>query len=196
VATTVVPPDGLQLTSAQKALANQTVAFLTQKGLWSQFTGVNGELALEEPLATLQANYNLTAAEVQIIQSILTYNTQRIAAATTTPSTGSAGVVSPYMFVRGTVLYLTDSDVGFWLLAAAYSGPWALMAALDALATVVGGPVGTVISGMRDVIGFTTLGGLAYLIVQSAVTGRGVYFGITWNWIFPNYTQGTWCGCS
>ena len=89
----------------------------------------------------------------------------------------------------------TNSDIFIFLLVAAEAGPYALAAALDAVATLFGGPIGTVIGIILDIIGFATLANFAYLIFQAAWAGEGVYFGIDWT-PWPNYTQGLWCGCN
>lgn len=187
-----LPDSGLHLTSAQVAQANQSLGFLAQNSLWNEFSGVNGALTLKDPLSVVQAKYHLSAAQVQTILSILTYDRQRAA----TASTAKAGVVSPDVRSSGLVIYFSFSEVGYFLITAASAGPWALLACLDAIASMFGGPVGTVIMTVLGIIGIGTLSNLAYLIVQGYSKHEGIYFGITFNWFWPNYTQGTWCGCS
>jgi hypothetical protein len=187
-----LPENGLYLTSAQIAQANQTLGFLSQKGVLSEFSLVNGALTLQDSLPVVQAKYNLSAAEVQTIQSILTYAKQRQA----TTLASRAGVVSPNISVNGTVIYFTFSDVGSLLIRAAAMGPVALLAALNGIAWMFGGPIGGTIGLVLSIVGMATIADMAVLIVQGYARHQGIYFGITWNWIFPSYVQGNWCGCS
>lgn len=188
----VLPENGIHLTAAQIRQVNQTLGFLSQKGVWSEFALLNGALTLKDSLPVVQARYNLSAAEVRTIQSILSYDKQRQA---TTPAS-KAGVVSPNIFTSGTVIYFTFSDVGAWLLRAASMGVPALMAALNGIAWMFGGPIGGTIGLVLSIVGWATIADMAYLIVRGYLRHQGIYFGITWNWIFPSYVQGNWCGCS
>lgn len=192
ISSPVLPANGLHLTSAQIAQANQTLGFLSEKGLWGEFSLVNGALTLKDSLPFVQAKYNLSAGEVQTIQSILTYDKQRQAK---TPAP-KAGVVSPNISINGTVIYFTFSDVGSLLIRAAAMGPVALLAALNGIAWMFGGPIGGTIGLVLSIVGMATIANLAVLIVQGYVRHQGIYFGITWNWVFPSYVQGNWCGCS
>lgn len=196
-----VPAGGQHLTAAQVALANQTLGFLSQKGIRGEFSVVNGALTLKDPLPTIRAKYSLTAAQVKTIQSILAADRQRVAAGTTsttgTVSTNaSSGAVSPNVFANGTVIYFTFSDTGGLLLTAAAAGPWAILAALDRIASLFGGPVGTIIGLVLSVVSFGTLAQFGYAVLQAYSKHEGVYIGITWNWFWPNPVQGTWCGCN
>ncbi|MGP8161374.1 MAG: hypothetical protein ACLQGJ_09185 [Candidatus Dormibacteria bacterium] len=231
-------PTIVQPTSAQMALVSQKFGFLATNSLWSQFTGVDGALALKEPVATLQAEHNLTAAQAQSLQSILTDYQQDVAAGASFQASLAAGVTASFtgstaptvadslggfgarnepvanldadyklapapvhkasldLSTSGTVIYFTYSNVLSFLYGAALAGPWAIAAAITAVASIMGGPVGTVIGIIVSIIGGATIANLAYLILQAVSQGRGIYFGITWDWIFPNWTEGTWCGCS
>ena len=190
------PAGTLQLTSKQMALVHQKFGFLATKGLWGEFTGVNGVLALKGPVATLQAEQHLTAVQVQSIQSILADYRQDVAAAASSASAVPAGAPTPDLSTRGTVIYFTYDDVLNFLYGAALAGPWAIAAAITAVASIMGGPIGTVIGIIVSIIGGATIANLAYLILQAVSQYQGIYFGITWNWIWPNWTEGTWCGCS
>lgn len=202
IASPVLPANGLHLTSAQVTQANESLGFLSQKDMWSEFTGVNGALSLKNPLSVLQAKYNLSAAQVQTIKSILAFDKARVHAASTSPSkskstsASKAGVVSPNLSTSGTVIYFTYSDVGGMLITAASAGTWALYAQLTALASLFGGPVGFVIGVVLGFIGGITLGNLAYRIVQGYGMHQGIYFGITWNGFWPNFVMDNWCGCN
>jgi hypothetical protein len=187
-----LPENGLHLTSAQVAQLNQSAGFLSQKGLWAEFSGTDGALTLNDPLSTLQTKYSLSSAQVQTIQSILSYDKQRVA----TASTRKTGVVSPDISVNGLVIYFTFSDVGGLLITAASAGPWAMLAALDLVASMFGGPIGTVIGGILGLIGISTIGQIAYRTVQGYSMHEGVYFGFTFNWFWPNWVLDNWCGCN
>jgi len=85
----------LQPTSAQMTLVTQKFGFLDTKSLWSQFTSVNGTLALKTPIATLQGEDSLTTAQVESVQSILTFAAQAAAEGASIEKSAAAGVASP-----------------------------------------------------------------------------------------------------
>ena len=102
-------------------------------------------------------------------------------------------VVSPQVFLQDSKIYFTQADIDLYLFVAAGIGPEALAAALSALAFLFGGPVGSIITFALTLIGIGTLTNLCYLIIQAKVNKRnGVYIGLNWDGIFPNYSQGTW----
>lgn len=100
-------------------------------------------------------------------------------------------LVTPYIHVSDWKVYFTHNDVQTFLVGAAHVGPAAITAALTALSTMVSPGVGTVIGLIVGVVGAADL---CYLVIQSQIRGQGIYIGIEWNGIFPNYTQGYWKG--
>lgn len=102
-----------------------------------------------------------------------------------------SGLIIPYVHVSDWKVYFTYNDVQLFLLAAAQVGPAAMTAALTALSTMVSPGVGTVIG---IVVGIVGAADLCYLVIQSQFRGQGIYIGIDWNGIFPNYAQGYWKG--
>lgn len=100
-------------------------------------------------------------------------------------------LITPYVHVSDWKVYFTYYDVQTYLLAAAQIGPAAITAALTALSTMVSPGVGTVIGVVVGIVGAADL---CYLVIQSQIRGQGIYIGIDWNGIFPNYAQGYWKG--
>lgn len=98
-------------------------------------------------------------------------------------------LITPYVHVSDWKVYFTYYDVQMYLFAAAQIGPAAITAALTALSTIVSPGVGTVIGVVVGIVGAADL---CYLVIQSQIRGQGIYIGIDWNGIFPNYAQGYW----
>lgn len=101
-------------------------------------------------------------------------------------------IVTPQVSVKNWKVYFTNAEVRMYFAAAAAAGPATLGAALNSVAFLLGGPVGSTISLVLTIIGTTTLINLSYLILQAEIRKQGIYIGINWNGPFPNYTQGTW----
>ncbi|MCA1031172.1 hypothetical protein LCL95_09070 [Bacillus timonensis] len=100
-------------------------------------------------------------------------------------------IVTPQVSVKNWKVYFTHGEVRMYFAAAA-AGPVALGAALNSVAFLLGGPVGSTISLVLTIIGTATLVNLCYLILQAEIRKQGIYIGVNWNGPFPNYTQGTW----
>lgn len=101
-------------------------------------------------------------------------------------------IIQPRIFLEGGKVYFDNADIHALLLGAASLGPEALYAAIVGISTLVGGPVGTAISGILGFLGAASLGYLCYLIIQASVNGQGIYIGVEMNGIFPNIVAGTW----
>lgn len=169
-------------------------------GLISEFSfDKKGELALKDSLENIKAKYNLDDAYMQKLELVLK-NGQKTNivnnGATQNQNIGTTknqnNVIQPNLSVSGATVYFTNSDVTAFLFAAASVGPAAVFAALDALATITGGLVGTAIVTILGIIGFASLAQFTYYIIQAEYYGQGVYIGIQWNGLFPNIVQGTW----
>lgn len=98
--------------------------------------------------------------------------------------------VSPTATVENWKIYFTHGEVRMYFFAAAAAGPVAMAGALDAVAFLLGGPVGGTIAVILTVIGTATLVNICYLVLQAEVKKKGIYIGVTWNGLFPDYTQG------
>jgi hypothetical protein len=89
------------------------------------------------------------------------------------------GLVQPNLHVSGGALYISHTDLvvgcAATLVVAAQAGPVALGAALTALASLVGGPVGTVIGVIVAVAALPSLTELAGRIIFAVATGQGIY---------------------
>lgn len=101
-------------------------------------------------------------------------------------------IVLTRVFLEDGKVYFDNADIHALLLGAASLGPEALYAAIVGISTLVGGPVGTAVSGILGFLGAASLGYLCYLIIQAAANGQGIYIGIEMNGIFPNIVSGTW----
>lgn len=180
------------ITPEQAALVNEKLGFITEKGLWGEFAlKKNGTLTTAHSLAEIQGTFSLSDDQVATMKGILDFD----AHAKNARVPKDSGGVSPMVFMSGTVIYFSYSEVGGLLLTAATAGPIALGAAITGIGMLIGGPIGAAIAFALSVMGAASLVNLAYLILQSAVLHRGVYFGVEFN-PFPNYTQGLWCGCN
>lgn len=88
-------------------------------------------------------------------------------------------VITPYLHVSNGALYISNTDLNTGAFAAvgaaATVSPAALQAALIAVSSVVGGPVGTVLSTVMTVISGPSLIELAGRTVSAIATGRGIY---------------------
>lgn len=172
---------------------------LTSSGVMSEVsTDTNGIMLLKQSDEYLKSKYNLDTEFIRIFKaSINDLNTRKknhviYQQNSNIATSSSAGNVTPFIEVKDWKLYFTQSEVAAFFSAAATAGPAALMIALDAVMTMIGGPAGTVLSVILDIVGAASITNLCYLILQSAYTGKGVYIGIDWNGPFPNYTQGLW----
>ncbi len=59
---------------------------------------------------------------------------------------------------------------------------------------MIGGPAGTIITTVLDVLGMASLGRFCYVITQAEFAHEGVYIGIEWNHGFPNIVFDVWDG--
>lgn len=89
------------------------------------------------------------------------------------------GTVTPYVHVSNGALYISHNDLTAGIFAsvaaAALVSPVALQAALIAVSSVVGGPVGAVLGTIMTVISGPSLIELGGRIVTAVATGRGIY---------------------
>lgn len=141
-----------------------------------------GVLFLTASLDEIQERAEFTDAEMLRFNEMLDFNKEN-------PAIGVESIPLTRLHVEDWKVYFTYDDVVMYLSAAAAIGPAAITAALSALATTAAPGVGTVIAA---IVGYVVSADLCYLILQAAVNQQGIYIGLDWNGIFPNYTQGTW----
>lgn len=105
-------------------------------------------------------------------------------------------VISPAAHVESGKLYISNFDLQSGAFAAvataATAGPAALKAAFITASSVIGGPVGTVISTIMAAIGGPGLIDIAGHITTALVTGEGVYIGVQAR--YPFVDVGYWAG--
>ncbi|MBU3158090.1 hypothetical protein LL037_25490 (plasmid) [Clostridium estertheticum] len=184
------PVKSISISSVQKFAPSDNAIKFTQKmfdsGLIKEFSvDTKGNLVLNNTYDNLKSKYNLDSSSIQILKSMIA-NGQKGKVSTSTIFDTSAISVS-----NGNVKF-TNSDVNAFLFAAAEIGPSAVFAALDAMATVTGGPVATIVVSVLAVIGLPSLKSLTYSIIQAEANNQGVYIGVSWNGVFPNIVSGTW----
>lgn len=175
----------------QNMLSSQKLQFmkkLQSSGLLKEFTFSDDKLTLNSPLSALQEKYHLSDAEIQMVQSMFKFDQQRRANSASSKHQNSA---DPQLSANGTIVYFTQNDMFAFLLTAASVGPEGMAVALTAVATLIGGPVGTAIGVILGIIGIASLSNFCYLVLQAKLDGTGVYMGIAWT-PWPNYTQGEW----
>lgn len=100
----------------------------------------------------------------------------------------------PMLHVDGNTLYISNQDlkngVAAGIATAAAIGPAALQAALVALASMFGGPIGTAIGLVLVVLGAPGMVELAGRIVWAIGTGQGIYVKPVAS--YPPYEIGYW----
>ncbi|MCL6446128.1 MAG: hypothetical protein K6T83_22235 [Alicyclobacillus sp.] len=184
-------PQSVSLSNSQiftpSPQAEQFVNYMITSGLIKEFTlGSNGRLTLKEPLSLIQQKYHLDSAQMSNLEYILNESQEY---ANISPSVGR---ISPQLFYKNGIIYFTHSEVVATLFAAASLGPEAVVATLETLGTLTGGPIGTAIVAILSAIGAPALSQFTYYIIQAYYNDEGVYIGISWNGIFPNIVTGTW----
>ncbi|WP_234124660.1 hypothetical protein [Clostridium hydrogenum] len=171
--------------------ARNSMKKMADSGLLKDFKfDKNGKLVLKDSIADAKIKYSLNDSDVNNLKKMLAFAQQR--KSINISSQSKSKVISPNVYVSNWKVYFSNEDVNAYLFAAAETGPEALAAALDGLATLMGGPVGTVIGVVLDVLGASALARLCYLIIQAEVNDQGIYIGINWNGGFPNYTDGNY----
>jgi hypothetical protein len=192
------------ITINMKLLPQEAIQFnkkVITSGLLKDFSfDKNGHLVLTSPLSSIKSKYQLSDNEVKMLNATLAFSKEHSTGTGITGTTGPTGsvsvkgqsTISPQLFVSGTVLYFSNSDVENWLVPAVMmGGATALAFELDFLATCFGGPIATVIG---IVVGMFSLSALVYVIAQAHGTGQGIRFGVSWNYGWPNPVCECWNG--
>lgn len=183
--TTAVNLSNLKISSEARNFAKKMIT----SGLIRDFKfDKDGKLVLKDSITNTKLKYSLSNSEVSSLIKLLAFAQQRKSVNISSQSKGI--LISPKVYVSDWKVYFSNEDINAFLFAAAQIGPEALAAALDAVATMMGGPVGTVIGTILDIVGAASLANLCYLIIQAEADGEGIYIGIDWSTGFPNYTQG------
>lgn len=188
--------------------AKQFLKTYTQSGVLHEVSkNAQGKIILLHDKTFLKSKYHLSDTFLKQLDkfvsdinkkeslnsSISTQEDREVSTASSSLSTSSDNsIIVSDIFVSDWKVYFTESDVQTFLLVAAEVGPAAMDVALDGVATLVGGPVGTVISVILDIVGAASMTNLCYLVIQATYLNEGVYVGIQWNGPFPNYTEGLW----
>lgn len=187
-----------------KNLSPEDLEFLNKmKSIFHEFSSDNsGKLVLDISTNTLKNNYNFTEIEIRTLQTILEKAQQssnesnlnhRHIFSIPYISSEELQLITPQMHLHGTKIYFSQDDVRLFLLAAAQAGPMAVKAALFAVGTLFGGPIGTKIAVILAAIGMPSIVDFTYIIIiQAAANRQGVYIGMRFNGIFPIIVSGTW----
>lgn len=141
-----------------------------------------GVLILTSSLDEIQVRAGFSDAEMLRFNEMMEFNKDN-------PAVATEDSIQPRLHVEDWKVYFTYDDVAMYLSAAAAIGPAAITAALSALATTAAPGVGTVIGA---IVGYVVSADLCYLVIQAGIKHQGIYIGLDWNGVFPNYTQGTW----
>ena len=148
---------------------------------------------LHNNAAYLMKKYGVSSKFLAILnQSISKLNENKFGK--TIPSGKVSKPITPDVYVSNWIIYFTYDDVNAFLFAAASAGPVALALELEAISTMLGGAVGSIIGIILNFIGAASLGYFCYIITQAEFNHQGVYIGIEWNHGFPNIVQGYWEG--
>lgn len=192
------PTDGYLL-----ELDERTENFLkiyTTSGIMTEITTDNtgNMILLNSDVNYLMEKYNLDIEFIELLNAIiddanakgLTKGLANADRASISPPEDT--IITPMVYVEDWKVYFSNDEVKMYFFAAASIGPAALAAALNSVVFMLGGPVATTISLVLSIIGAASLLNLTYLVIQAGTQGKGIYIGVTWNGVFPNYTQGTW----
>ncbi|QSZ27663.1 hypothetical protein ACETAC_01805 [Aceticella autotrophica] len=173
---------------------------MIDSGLIKEFSlNKDGKITLDKSYDSLKSEYNLDESDINNLKIVaaslekINYN-GNIKNINQNNIISSKNVISPMLSVSGWKIYFTYNDVVNYLGAAASAGPIYMIAALDALGVLTGGAVGTVIDLILDIVGAASMANLCYLAIQAMHYHEGIYIGIEWNGVFPNYVQGFWKG--
>ncbi|WP_270608367.1 hypothetical protein [Enterococcus thailandicus] len=183
----VVDSNGIQLSNIDSFildLNSQQQLFMNKlTHIYPYFYFNHNQLALSIDYDTLKTEYGFTDDDIVTIDSML-----KAPAISWDNETSN---IQSRMYVKGNKVYFTHADVVSALYSAALIGPSAIYAALVGLGTISLGPVGTAIAAAVGVLGFPSLAGFTYQVIQAASNGQGVYLGVEMNGIFPNIVSGT-----
>lgn len=181
-----IPNDGNPASISMEDFSDDDLQFLNKFAsvFDGYYTSENGEIGFSHTNADL-ANLGFTAADIDRLTEI---------------NSRVCGIIIPEedtliqtrAFIEDGKIYFDNGDVIDFLLAATTAGPEALYAAFVGLGTLLGGVVGTTVTGILGAFGAASLAYLCYLIIQAAANGQGIYIGIEMNGIFPNIVSGTW----
>ena len=150
---------------------------------------------LHNNAAYLMKKYGVSSKFLAILnQSIRKLNENKFGKSAVNGSGKLSKPITPDIYVRNWIIYFTYDDINAFLFAAASAGPVALALELEAIATMLGGAVGTIIMTILNIVGGIGLGALCYKIMQAEFNHQGIYIGIEWNHGFPNIVSGFWEG--
>lgn len=172
----------------------------TKSGVAKEFSEQDGKIIiLHDNTEYLKSAYGLTDEYVSFLRRLVN-NANQKNVLSKTPVSGSTlavvknnvSTISPNLHVSDWKIYFNQDDIQQYLFVAAGIGVPAFIIALEGISLILG-PAGPIITTILTIAGYSGMANLCYLVLQSKYNNqKGVYFGITWNGIFPNLTQGTW----
>jgi len=150
----------------------------------------DGTLELKKSLIEIQEEAGFSKAEMVIFEDMLGFNKENPAIGITQiDSQIDESAISTKVYVEDWKVYFTYDEVLTLLFAAAQIGPAAMVAALSALGTAIGGLVGTTVAA---ILGYITAASFCYLVIRAVSMKKGVYIGLDWDGPFPVIADGTW----
>lgn len=142
------------------------------------------KLVLNVSNEDLMGTFGFTQEETTLINNMLAQAPQL--------NTQNESPIHSRMYIHGSTIRFTHDDIMSALYSAAMIGPAAVYGAIVALGAISLGPIGAGIAAAVGILGFPSLAGFTYNIIQAAANGQGVYIGVQMNGIFPNIISGTY----
>ncbi|WP_341277747.1 hypothetical protein [Paenibacillus sp. FSL H8-0537] len=170
----------------------------TKSGVAKEFSEKDEKIIiLHDNTEYLKSAYGLTNEYVSLLRRLVSDANQKNVLSKT-PVSGSTlamasnSTVSPNLHISDWKIYFNQNDIQQYLFVAASIGVPAFIIALEGVSVILG-PAGPILTTVLTIAGYGGMSNLCYLIIQSKYNSQsGVYFGISWNGIFPNLSQGTW----
>ena len=161
---------------------------LIDKGVLNEFSfNDKEELVLKIEKETITLKYNLNNEEKVLLDQIIK-NVQYLNAGNPNNSATDNASGHEKIFIKNWKIYFNHGETVSLLASAAAAGPAALYVAFVGLSSMIGGPIGTVIS----LLGGLSLAQAASYISKACATGKGYYIGLDMSGFIPGITQGIW----
>lgn len=183
-------------------LDQKTKEFLdtfTKSGVAKELSEQDGRIImLHDDINYLKSTYGLTDEYISLLNRLVGQANQKMSKASMSGTflemapRNSVSSVTPNLHVSDWKIYFNQDDIQQYLFVAAGIGVPAFIVALEGISLILG-PAGPIITTILTIAGYSGMANLCYLVLQSKYNNqKGVYFGISWNGVFPNLTQGTW----
>ncbi|KZE75042.1 hypothetical protein AV654_27195 [Paenibacillus elgii] len=194
----ITPTDG----NYYVTLDQKTKEFLntfTKSGVAKELSEQDGRIImLHDDINYLKSTYGLTDEYISLLNRLVDQANQKMSKASMSGTflemapRNSVSSVTPNLHVSDWKIYFNQDDIQQYLFVAAGVGVPAFIIALEGISLILG-PAGPIITTILTIAGYSGMANLCYLVLQSKYNNqKGVYFGISWNGVFPNLTQGTW----